>query len=178
MCRGLAWSSSIFARSRLTCTSSVLVSLMWSDPHTRSMSCIRLSTWSAFRSSTSSSWNSFSGNRIWSPRRLTACLSTPIRIGPASSVSAGNSSRSGRTGRKPLLAGGNANGDAAMLRTARFGLLIRHDDAGREFAYDSGAEKALAKAQEAAGRSSACKTTSRWCSTCERRARALLLPPP
>jgi phosphoglycolate phosphatase-like HAD superfamily hydrolase len=53
-----------------------------------------------------------------------------------------------RTGRKPLLAGGNADGDAAMLRTARFGLLIRHDDAGREFAYDTGAEKALAKAKE------------------------------
>ncbi len=53
-----------------------------------------------------------------------------------------------RTGRKPLLAVGNADGDAAMLRTARFGLLIRHDDAGREFAYDAGAEKALAKAKE------------------------------
>jgi hypothetical protein len=53
-----------------------------------------------------------------------------------------------RTGRKPLLAGGNADGDAAMLRTARFGLLIHHDEAGREFAYDSGAEKALAKAKE------------------------------
>ncbi len=53
-----------------------------------------------------------------------------------------------RTGRQPLLACGNADGDAAMLRTARFGLLIRHDDAGREFAYDTGAEKALAKAKE------------------------------
>lgn len=53
-----------------------------------------------------------------------------------------------RTGRMPLLAGGNADGDAAMLRTARFGLLIRHDDAGREFAYDTGAEKALTKARE------------------------------
>ena len=52
-----------------------------------------------------------------------------------------------RTGRTPLLAGGNADGDAAMLRTARFGLLIRHDDAGREFAYDAGSEKALAKAK-------------------------------
>jgi hypothetical protein len=35
-----------------------------------------------------------------------------------------------------------------MLRTARFGLLIRHDDAGREFAYDTGSERALAKAKE------------------------------
>ena len=53
-----------------------------------------------------------------------------------------------RTGSMPLLAGGNADGDAAMLETARFGLLIRHDDADREFAYDAGAEKALAEAKE------------------------------
>jgi hypothetical protein len=38
--------------------------------------------------------------------------------------------------------------DVPMLRTARFGLLIRHDDASREFAYDTGAEKALAEAKE------------------------------
>ena len=53
-----------------------------------------------------------------------------------------------RTGHKPLLAGGNADGDIAMLETARFGLLVRHDDAKREFAYDTGAEKALAEAKE------------------------------
>jgi len=53
-----------------------------------------------------------------------------------------------RTGRKPLLAAGNADGDVPMLRTARFSILIRHDDAGREFAYDTGAEKALADAKE------------------------------
>ena len=53
-----------------------------------------------------------------------------------------------RTGRKPLLAGGNADGDAAMLETARFGMLINHDDAEREFAYDTGAERALAEAAE------------------------------
>jgi phosphoserine phosphatase len=53
-----------------------------------------------------------------------------------------------RTGRKPLLACGNADGDVPMLETARFGLLIRHDDASREFAYDTGAEKALAEARE------------------------------
>jgi phosphoserine phosphatase len=51
-----------------------------------------------------------------------------------------------RTGRRPLLAGGNADGDAAMLETARFGLLIHHDDRDREFAYDAGAEGALAEA--------------------------------
>jgi phosphoserine phosphatase len=53
-----------------------------------------------------------------------------------------------RTGRKPLLACGNADGDVPMLETARFGIVIRHDDAGREFAYDTGAEKALVKAKE------------------------------
>ncbi|HEY5248737.1 MAG TPA: HAD family hydrolase [Dermatophilaceae bacterium] len=53
-----------------------------------------------------------------------------------------------RTGRKPLLAGGNADGDADMLSSARFALLLRHDDAGREFAYDTGAEKALVAAGE------------------------------
>jgi phosphoserine phosphatase len=53
-----------------------------------------------------------------------------------------------RTGRTPLLACGNSDGDVPMLATARFGLLIRHDDAGREFAYDTGAEKALAEAKE------------------------------
>jgi phosphoserine phosphatase len=51
-----------------------------------------------------------------------------------------------RTGRAPLLAGGNADGDTAMLETARFGMLIHHDDAEREFAYDVGAERALAEA--------------------------------
>jgi phosphoserine phosphatase len=53
-----------------------------------------------------------------------------------------------RTGRRPLLAAGNADGDVAMLETARFSLLIRHDDGEREFAYDSGAEQALIAAKE------------------------------
>ncbi len=34
-----------------------------------------------------------------------------------------------------------------MLETARFALLVHHDDAEREFAYDEGAEKALAAAK-------------------------------
>ncbi len=51
-----------------------------------------------------------------------------------------------RTGRLPLFAGGNSDGDIAMLESARFGLLVHHDDAEREFAYDTGAEKALAEA--------------------------------
>ena len=54
-----------------------------------------------------------------------------------------------RTGRRPLLAAGNSNGDIAMLQFAyRTGqptlrLLVLHDDDEREFAYTSGAEQAL-----------------------------------
>ena len=57
-------------------------------------------------------------------------------------------------GRRPLIAGGNSNGDIPMLDFARhqnkpsLGLLVNHDDAEREFAYTSGAEKALAEADK------------------------------
>jgi phosphoserine phosphatase len=67
----------------------------------------------------------------------------PIDDGPGKPVHIWN-----RTGRTPLFAGGNANGDVPMLETARFGLLVHHDDADREFAYDTGAEHALAEAKE------------------------------
>jgi hypothetical protein len=53
-----------------------------------------------------------------------------------------------RTGRMPLFAAGNSDGDIEMLESARFGLLVHHDDGEREFAYDTGAEKALARAKE------------------------------
>ena len=55
-----------------------------------------------------------------------------------------------RLGRRPALACGNSNGDIPMLRFAGVGdveplrLLLRHDDAEREIAYDAGAENALA----------------------------------
>lgn len=58
-----------------------------------------------------------------------------------------------RTGRRPLVACGNANGDIPMLRFARTGdrtglrLLIRHDDHEREFDYTAGSEDALTRAQ-------------------------------
>ena len=39
-----------------------------------------------------------------------------------------------QTGRLPLFAGGNADVDIEMLESARFALLINHDDADREFA--------------------------------------------
>ena len=54
-----------------------------------------------------------------------------------------------RTGRRPIVAGGNSNGDVPMLQFARHAdkptlrLLILHDDADREFAYTTGAEQAL-----------------------------------
>jgi phosphoglycolate phosphatase-like HAD superfamily hydrolase len=59
-----------------------------------------------------------------------------------------------RIGRRPLVAGGNSNGDIPMLRFARtdgrepLRLLILHDDAEREFDYIEGAEVALARAQD------------------------------
>jgi FMN phosphatase YigB (HAD superfamily) len=70
-------------------------------------------------------------------------LEVPIDEGPGKPVHIWK-----RTGRKPLFACGNADGDAQMLETANFSLLIHHDDAEREFSYDDGAEKALAEAAE------------------------------
>jgi phosphoglycolate phosphatase-like HAD superfamily hydrolase len=53
-----------------------------------------------------------------------------------------------QTGRLPVFAGGNADVDIEMLESARFALLVSHDDADREFGYAKGAEKSLAKAEE------------------------------
>jgi phosphoserine phosphatase len=59
-----------------------------------------------------------------------------------------------RTGRRPMLAAGNSNGDIPMLEfTAHkdkpvLRLLVLHDDAEREFDYTSGAEQALATANK------------------------------
>jgi phosphoglycolate phosphatase-like HAD superfamily hydrolase len=57
-----------------------------------------------------------------------------------------------RTGRRPLLAAGNSNGDIPMLQFTRqedkpfLQLLVLHDDVEREFDYTSGAEQALQNA--------------------------------
>jgi phosphoserine phosphatase len=57
-----------------------------------------------------------------------------------------------RTGRRPLLAAGNSNGDIPMLHFTQHAdkpslrLLVLHDDGEREFAYESGAERALDRA--------------------------------
>ena len=53
-----------------------------------------------------------------------------------------------RTGRLPVFAGGNGDVDIEMLESARFRLLIHHDDDEREYAYENGAEKILAIAKE------------------------------
>jgi phosphoserine phosphatase len=58
-----------------------------------------------------------------------------------------------RVGYRPLVTGGNSNGDIPMMRFARSGgrealrLLVLHDDADREFAYTTGAEDALDRAK-------------------------------
>jgi phosphoglycolate phosphatase-like HAD superfamily hydrolase len=53
-----------------------------------------------------------------------------------------------QTGRLPVFAGGNADVDIEMLESARFALLVNHDDDDREFGYTNGAEKSLARAKE------------------------------
>jgi phosphoserine phosphatase len=53
-----------------------------------------------------------------------------------------------QTGRLPVFAGGNADVDIEMLESARFALLVNHDDADREFAYTKSAERSLAEARE------------------------------
>jgi phosphoserine phosphatase len=53
-----------------------------------------------------------------------------------------------QTGRLPVFAGGNADVDIEMLESARFALLVSHDDADREFAYTKAAERSLAEARE------------------------------
>jgi phosphoserine phosphatase len=58
-----------------------------------------------------------------------------------------------RTGRRPLLAAGNSNGDVPMLQFTHHAdrptlrLLVLHDDPDREFAYTGGAETALRRAE-------------------------------
>jgi hypothetical protein len=57
-------------------------------------------------------------------------------------------------GRRPILAAGNSDGDIEMLEHAEderrpwLCLLLHHDAAAREYAYDQGAEKSLQLARE------------------------------
>ncbi len=58
-----------------------------------------------------------------------------------------------RIGRRPIIAGGNTNGDIPMLRYAggpsrpALRLLVLHDDPAREFDYTAGAETSLERAR-------------------------------
>jgi hypothetical protein len=60
-----------------------------------------------------------------------------------------------RIGRRPILAGGNSNGDVPMLHFAgglsrpALRLVVLHDDGKREFEYTAGAELALEQAKAA-----------------------------
>ncbi|HEU5104651.1 MAG TPA: HAD family hydrolase [Solirubrobacterales bacterium] len=51
-------------------------------------------------------------------------------------------------GRLPAFAGGNADVDIEMLESAKFSILVVHDDDEREFAYTAGAEKSVAAAEQ------------------------------
>jgi phosphoserine phosphatase len=59
-----------------------------------------------------------------------------------------------RIGRRPVVAGGNSNGDIQMLRHAggkgrpALRLLVLHDDDEREFSYTAGAEASLQQAEQ------------------------------
>ena len=59
-----------------------------------------------------------------------------------------------RTGRRPLLAAGNSNGDVPMLDFTQHDdkpalrLLVLHDDSQREFDYTTGAEQAIERADK------------------------------
>jgi len=59
-----------------------------------------------------------------------------------------------RIGRRPIVAGGNSNGDIPMLRYAggrarpALRLLVLHDDPEREFDYTAGAEQSLEQAEQ------------------------------
>ncbi len=71
-------------------------------------------------------------------------LEQPIDNGPGKPVHIHRT-----VGRPPLLAAGNSDGDIEMLKYAGvqkgkgLQLLVHHDDAVREYAYDAGTEKAL-----------------------------------
>jgi phosphoglycolate phosphatase-like HAD superfamily hydrolase len=71
-------------------------------------------------------------------------LEQPIDDGPSKPVYIHRA-----IGRRPIMAVGNSDGDVHMLKYATgrpgltLGLLVHHDDADREYAYDDGAHKAL-----------------------------------
>ncbi|MFF9061947.1 HAD family hydrolase [Streptomyces sp. NPDC101213] len=73
-----------------------------------------------------------------------AVLHGPVALGPGKPEYV-----LARTGRLPGFAAGNDDVDVEMLGSARFALLVVHDDDVREYAYADNATKALAAAGEA-----------------------------
>ena len=64
-------------------------------------------------------------------RLIRTATPVPLDDGPGKTVHLWD-----RTGTQPALAAGNAAGDIAMLKAARFALVVHHDDEVREYAYD------------------------------------------
>ena len=99
-------------------------------------------------------------------RRTSTAAPCPKATGDSSMT--GRSSRCGSgaaSGQRPILAGGNSNGDIPMLHYAggqdRPGLrlLVLHDDGSREFAYTTAPRPHSSRRTSTAGRSSASRMT-------------------
>ncbi|MFE1324317.1 HAD family hydrolase [Streptomyces sp. NPDC058735] len=71
-----------------------------------------------------------------------AVLHGPVALGPGKPEYV-----LARTGRLPGFAAGNDDVDVELLRSARFALLVVHDDDVREYAYDDSARRARAAAE-------------------------------
>jgi phosphoserine phosphatase len=86
-------------------------------------------------------------------------------------------------GQRPVLAVGNSDGDLEMLRFVAGGkrphlnLVLRHDDAEREYAYTEGAEKILEWAEQRHWSVISFKRDFRWVFRCEREHRCPVTKP-
>jgi phosphoserine phosphatase len=83
-------------------------------------------------------------------RLVRTAIPVPMDDGPGKTVHLWD-----RTGTQPVLAAGNAHGDIAMLRAARFALVVHHDDEVREYAYD---DPQILKEWFSRGRTTMCLT--------------------
>ena len=104
-------------------------------------------------------WGIYKENVIGAPPSTatpTAGSSGPSRSSAVSTwARASPSTSSPRPAGCPLFAGGNADVDIEMLESARFAVLINHDDADREFAYTRRPRSRWPRRRSSAGRSSA-----------------------
>ncbi len=87
------------------------------------------------------------------PRRPVLLL-TPTIVTPYNTFTGKPINLQRVVGRMPILVVGNEDGDLPLLEVTgaasgpRFVMLVHHDDAEREYAYDRGAERALREARE------------------------------